>query len=255
MKLEGKAAIITGATSGIGAASARLFAKEGAAVTIAGRGDAGEMVAQDIRDGGGRAQFVRTDVSRSAEIAALIEAHMRAYDRLDVLFNNASYEGPSLPVAETSEDELDRVISTNFKSVFIACKLAVPIMTKAGGGSIVNTTAGSAREGCAWPNLGAYIGSKGAVIAFTRALAVEVSPLGIRVNSLNPGLVDTPLLRGFADKQDDPDAFWGGLSQAQLLKRIGTADELARAALFLASDDGSFVTGIDMLVDGGLVLG
>lgn len=254
MKLDGKAAIITGATSGIGEASARLFAAEGAKVTLAGRGDVGETVAQSIRDAGGEARFVRTDVSRSSEIKSLIGAHMQAYGRLDILFNNASYEGPGLSVIETSEEELDKVIATNFKSVFIACKHAVPIMTAAGGGAIINTTAGSAREGCAWPNLGAYIGSKGGVIAFSRALAVEVSPLGIRVNCLNPGLVDTPLLQSFANKQDDPKAFWEGLSQAQLLKRIGTADELARAALFLAAD-GTFVTGIDLLVDGGLVLG
>jgi 3-oxoacyl-[acyl-carrier protein] reductase len=255
MKLEGKAAIIVGATSGIGEASALLFAREGAKVTIAGRSDAGEKVVERIREEGGEAIFVKTDVSHASEIQALIDSHMKTYGQLDILFNNASYEGPGTSVADTSEEELDRVIATNFKSVFMACKYAAPIMLAAGSGSIINTTAGSAREGLAWPNLGAYIGSKGAVIAFTRALAVELSPQGIRVNSLNPGLVDTPMLRSFVNKSEDPDAFWEGLSQIELLKRIGTVDELAKAALFLASSDGSYVTGTDMLVDGGLVLG
>jgi NAD(P)-dependent dehydrogenase (short-subunit alcohol dehydrogenase family) len=252
MKLEGKAAIITGGTSGIGEATARLFATEGAQVTIAGRGDKGQAVADGLGDS---VQFVRTDVSRSAEIEALVAAHMEAYGRLDVLFNNASYEGPGVLVADTSEEELDKVLATNFKSVFLASKLAVPIMLAAGAGSIINTTAGSARDGLAWPNLGAYIASKGAVIAFTRALAKEVSPLGIRVNSLNPGVVETPMLRSFVAKQEEPEAFSAALGELHLLKRIGQSEELARAALFLASEDGSFVTGTDMLVDGGLLLG
>ena len=255
MKLNGKAAIITGATTGIGEASALLFGREGAQVTIAGRGDAGAKVAESIRVAGGDALFVRTDVSRSADISALFDAHMKRYGRLDILFNNASYEGPGTSVAETPEEELDKVLATNFKSVFLACKLAAPIMIAAGRGSIINTTAGSAHEGLAWPNLGAYIGSKGAVIAFTRALAMELSPLAIRVNSLNPGVIDTPMLRNFTAKQSDPNTFWAGMNQIQLLRRVGTSEEIARAALFLASDDASYMTGTDMLVDGGLVLG
>ncbi|NNM01188.1 MAG: SDR family oxidoreductase [Gammaproteobacteria bacterium] len=255
MKLDGKAVIITGGTSGIGEASAAAFAREGARVTIAGRSESGAGVAETLRSGGGDVTFVRADVSRTADIENLIKAHMEACGRLDVLFNNASYEGPGTAVVDTPEEELDRILATNFKSVFMACKLAAPIMLEAGSGSIINTTAGSAREGLAWPNLGAYIGSKGAVIAFTRALAVELSPHGIRVNSLNPGLIDTPLLRSFVDKQADPDAFWNGLTAAQLLQRIGKPEEVASAALFLASEDGAFVTGTDMLVDGGLVLG
>lgn len=255
MKLKDKAALITGATTGIGEGAALLFAQEGAKVTVVGRSDAGDAVVRRIRAQGGEAQFVRADVARSADIDRMFDAHLQKYGRLDVLFNNASYEGPGTLVADTAEDELDRVIATNFKSVFLACKRAAPLMTAAKSGSIINTTAGSAREGLAWPGLGAYIGSKGAVISFTRALAVELSPHGVRVNSLNPGLVDTPMLHSFANKTPDPKAFWDSLSQQQLLKRIGTVDELARAALFLACDDGSYVTGTDLLVDGGLVLG
>lgn len=255
MKLEGKTAIITGATSGIGEASAILFAQEGAKVTIAGRSDAGECVAEKIRKSGGNAQFVCTDVTKSEDIQALFDAHLKQYQRLDILFNNASYEGPGTSVSETTEEEAELVWRTNFQSVFLACRLAAPIMASAGRGSIINTTAASAREGLAWPNLGAYIGSKGGVISFTRALAMELSPQGVRVNSLNPGLVDTPMLCNFINKQDDPEAFRAWLNQAQLLKRMGKPEEIARAALFLASDDASYVTGSDMLVDGGLVLG
>ncbi len=255
MKLKGKAAIITGATAGIGEASALLFGQEGARVTIAGRSDAGERVAETIRAAGGDAMFVRTDVSRSGEITALFDAHMKRYGQLDILFNNASYEGPGTSIVDTTEAELDRLLATNFKSVFLACKLAAPIMMAAGSGSIINTSAASAHEGLAWANLGAYIGSKGAVISFTRALAMELSPHGIRVNSLNPGVIETPMLKSFIGKQADPEAFWAGMNQIQLLRRVGKPQEIARAALFLASDDASYMTGTDMVVDGGLILG
>jgi len=255
MKLEGKAAIITGATSGMGEATARLFAREGASVTIAGRSGAGESIVESIRSKGGKAMFVRTDVSQPTDIRTLFDRHMTAYGQLDVLFNNAAYGGPGKLITETSEAEFDRIVSTNFKGVFVACQLAVPIMTTARGGSIINTTAASSREGCAWPNLGAYIGSKGAVVAFTRALAVEMSGTGVRVNSLSPGLIDTPMLRGAVNKQPDPEATLKGFSKLELLQRIGTGDEIATAALFLASSDSSYISGVDLLVDGGLVLG
>jgi NAD(P)-dependent dehydrogenase (short-subunit alcohol dehydrogenase family) len=255
MKLDGKAAIITGATSGMGEATARLFAREGARVTIAGRSDAGETIVKSILSMGGNAMFVRTDVSQPTDIETLFDRHMSAYGRLDVLFNNAAYAGPGKLIADTSEAEFDRIVSTNFKAVFVACQLAIPIMGAARAGSIINTTAASSREGLAWPNLGAYIGSKGAVVAFTRALAVEVSGTGIRVNSLSPGLIDTPMLRGSVNKQPDPEACLRAFSQIELLQRIGTGEEIATAALFLASSDSSYISGIDLLVDGGLVLG
>lgn len=255
MKLKGKAAIITGGTSGIGEASAIAFAREGAKVTIVGRSDAGERVVQKIRAIGGDASFVRADVARAADIEKYFDSHLTKYGRLDVLFNNASYEGPGTSITETSEEEFDRVVATNLKSVYLACKRAARAMAVGGGGSIINTTAASAREGLAWPNLSAYIASKGGVISLTRALAVELAPHGIRVNSLNPGLTDTPMLRSFSNKQPDPDAFWAAFNQMQLLKRIGTTEEVARGALFLASNDGSYVTGTDLLIDGGLVLG
>lgn len=254
MKLAGKSAIITGGTSGIGEATAMDFAREGASLTIAGRSEAGHQVVDRIREMGGTAQFVVTDISRAQDIDNLFDSHLASFDRLDILFNNASYEGAGKPITETSDEELEKILSTNLKSVFRACRLAAPLMTEAKRGSIINTSAGSAREGLAWANLGAYIASKGAVISLTRALAVELAPY-VRVNSLNPGIVDTPMLGSFIGKQDDPDAFRKALGSAQLMQRIADPKELAQAALFLASDDSSYVTGTDLLVDGGLVLG
>jgi NAD(P)-dependent dehydrogenase (short-subunit alcohol dehydrogenase family) len=255
MRLKDKTAIITGGASGIGEASVRRFAREGCDVTIADINPAGEALAESIRAEGGRAAFVQTDVAKFSAIQALFDAHMARCGTLDILFNNAGKDGSGQSVAETTEAELDLLLTVNFKSVFLACKLAAPIMTKAGRGSIISTSAGSAREGLAWPNIGAYIASKGAIISFTRALAMELSPQGVRVNSLNPGVTDTPMLRGFAAKLEDPEAFWESMNSMQLLHRLGTSDELAAGALFLASDESSYVTGTDLLVDGGLVLG
>ncbi len=255
MRLADKTAIVTGAASGIGEASARRFAAEGADVTIADINPAGEEVAARIRAAGGSATFVTTDVSDFAALGRLFEAHMDRCGKLDVLFNNAGKEGSGKSVAETTEEELDLLLSVNFKSVFLACKLAGPIMAAAGRGSIISTSAGSAREGLAWPNIGAYIASKGAIISFTRALAMELSPSGVRVNSLNPGVTDTPMLRDYAATTDDPNAFWQAMQSMQLLRRLGKPEELAAGALYLASDESSYVTGTDLLVDGGLVLG
>jgi NAD(P)-dependent dehydrogenase (short-subunit alcohol dehydrogenase family) len=254
MKLTGKAAIITGGTSGIGEAVAMLFAQEGAQLTIAGRTDKGETVAKAIRNAGGRVQFVPTDVSRTEDVVALVDAHVSAYGRLDVLVNNAAYDGSHSSITNTPESELDELFATNVKSVFTACKLAAPIMIEAGAGSIVNTTATAAHEGFGLPNLAAYTASKGAVIAFGRALAAELSPKGVRVNSISPGIIDTPMLRRFLANRRDGDATRRRLEGMQLLRRLGTSEEFARGVLFLASEDSSYVTGTELLVDGGLVL-
>lgn len=255
MRLKGKAAIITGATSGMGEATARLFAAEGARVTIVGRSDAGEAIADEIRAAGGEAICFRGDVARPDDVRAMIDHHMQNFGQLDVLFNNAATGGPGKMIVDTTDDEFDDIVDINYKGVFVACKCAIPIMTRAGGGSIINTTAASSREGLAWPNLGVYIGSKAAVVAFTRALAVEMAGTGIRVNSLSPGLIDTPMLRGSVNKQPDPQAVMDQFDSLPLIGRVGRGEEIATAALFLASDDSSYITGVDLLVDGGLVLG
>jgi 3-oxoacyl-[acyl-carrier protein] reductase len=254
MKLAGKSVMITGGTSGMGAATARLFAEEGADLTIASRSPWSDELRSDIAHHGNKAIFVATDISRSDDVRLLFARHMETFGKLDVLFNNAAYDGPGTSVRDTTDDELEKVLATNVKGVFTACREAIPHMAAAGGGVIINTTAASAREGLAWPNLGAYIASKGAVISLTRALAVELAGDHIRVNSLNPGVVETPLLDGFAAKSPDPAAFHESLKSVQLAGRVGRPEEIARAALFLASDDSSFVMGADLLVDGGLVL-
>lgn len=255
MRLAGKSALVFGGTSGIGKASAEIFAREGASVTIVGRNGAGEEISQHIIKSGGVATFVRADVTNVQDIISAIDGHIERFGTIDVLFNNASKESNGDLIVDTTEEEFDQLVATNLKSVFMSCKHAVPHMARAGRGAIINTTAASAREGLAWPGLGAYIATKGAVIAFTRVLAVELSPLGIRANSLNPGIVNTPMLQRFCEAQQDPVSFQKNLNGKQLLGRVGLPSELANAALFLASDESSFVTGTDLLVDGGLVLG
>lgn len=254
MKLTGKSALIFGGTTGIGAASAELFVSEGASVTVVGRSEQGAQLKSFLRSSGGTAEFVRADVTKVDEIRNAIDFHINTYGNIDILFNNASKESDGNSVIDTSEEEFDNIMATNFKSVFMACKFVAPLMIQARKGVIINTSAASAREGAAWAGLGAYIGSKGAVIAFTRALAKELSPQGVRVNSLNPGLIDTPMLKRFSEKTEDPSSFMQSLNEQQLLGRVGQATELASAALFLASDDSSFITGSDLLVDGGLTL-
>ena len=253
MKLEGKSIILIGGTTGMGEASARLFAAEGAHVTIAGRSNADDTL-NAIKTAGGSATFVRTDISNPAEIGALFAQHIKDQGRLDVVFNNAAYEGSFAMIEDTTLEDFDRIVNTNYRAVFVACQIASPIMKKAGKGSIINTTAASSREGYAWPRLGAYIGSKAAVVGFTRSLAIELAGTGVRANCLSPGLIETPMLRGFTD-QDESGATLRGLQAAPLLKRLGRPDEIATAALFLAGDDSSYITGVDLLVDGGLILG
>lgn len=256
MKLKGKAAIITGATSGIGEASAILFAKEGASVTIAARGEAasGDSVVKRIRDAGGEATFVRADVSKLADIKALMEQHAKIYGRLDILFNNASHVGTGVSILDTSEEEFDAIIGAGLKAVFLMCKHAIPLMVKSGGGSIINTTTAASRDGYAWPNMAAYMGSKGGIVALTRAIAMEHSADKIRVNSLAPGIVASPMQQRFAAAQPNPEAFLEAQAKMHLVGRLGQPEDIAKAALYLASDDSSFVTGTDMLVDGGLIL-
>lgn len=239
----------------MGEATARLFAAQGARVTIVGRSDAGDAIVADIRARGGEAIYCRADVAQPDQVRGFIGAHMQAFGQLDILFNNAAYEGTMGLIADTSDEEFDRIVGTNFKGIFVACKCAIPIMTKAGCGSIINVTAASSREGLAWSNLGVYIGSKGAVVAFTRALAVEMAGTGVRVNSLSPGLIDTPMLQGGIERSPDPAAVNRSFAEIELLKRVGRPEEIATAALFLASEDSSYITGVDLLVDGGLVLG
>jgi len=249
MRLEHKVALITGGTSGIGEATAFLFAREGAKVTITGRNEErGQAVAEKIVNDGGKAIFIRADVRKAKECLHAVEETLSAFGRLDILFNNAGVFYPHT-IVDCSEEEWDLQMDINLKGTFLMSKAALPHMIAQRRGVIINNSSG-------WGIAGgdaavAYCASKGGVVLLTKAMAIDHGCQGIRVNCLCPGDVDTPMLpedarmRGL--KWED---YLAGCSNRPL-GRIGTTDEIAKAALFLASDDSSFMTGAALVVDGG----
>ena len=249
MRLKDKIALITGAGAGIGRETATLFAREGAAVVAV---DVNEQAAQEtvelVRKEGGRAAAARADVSKAADCAAMIAVAEREYGRLHVLFNNAGIMHAQDDSAVTTEEAVwDLTMNINAKGVFFGCKYGIPALQRAGGGSIINTASFVALMGAATPQI-AYTASKGAVLALTRELAVIHARENIRVNALCPGPLRTKLLMDFLDTEDK--------RQRRLVHipmgRFGEAREIAYAALYLASDESSYVTGTEFLVDGGL---
>jgi len=249
MRLQDKVALITGAGSGIGRSAARRFAAEGASVVAVDldAASAEETVAM-VAEAGGHAGAVTADVSHSDECAAMVAFAEDTFGRLDVLFNNAGVMIPGDDDAVTTEESLwDLTMDVNAKGVFLGCKHGIPALRRAGGGSIINTASFVALMGAATPQL-AYTASKGAVLALSRELAVIHAREGIRVNALCPGPLRTELLMRFLDTEEK--------RQRRLVHipigRFGEADEIAEAALFLASDESSFITGTDFVVDGGI---
>ena len=248
-RLAGRTALVTGAGSGIGRESALLFAREGASLVVVDRDTAaGEATASAIADAGGRACFVAADVSRARDVEAAVAEAERRVGALHVLFNNAGIfpDRDGSPV-DTDEDVWDLVMAVNLKSVFLGCKYGIPALLRAGGGSIVNTASFVAVMGSATSQI-AYTASKGGVLAMTREVGVEYARRGIRANALCPGPVDTPLLREFLA---DPARRARRLVHVPM-GRLAGASEVARAALFLASDDSSYVNAATFLVDGGI---
>jgi NAD(P)-dependent dehydrogenase (short-subunit alcohol dehydrogenase family) len=248
-RLAGKVAVITGAGSGIGRESALLFASEGAKVLAAEVNDAaGRAVVEEVRRAGGEALFFHADVSVAGDARAMVSAAEKAYGRLDVIFNNAGIFPPrDGSVVDTDEETWDLVQRVNLKGVFLGCKYAIPAMLRSGGGSIVNTASFVALVGAATPQI-AYTASKGGVLAMTREIAIEFARRNIRANALCPGPVDTPLLQ---ELLSDP------ARRARRLVhippgRLARPKEIAQAALFLASDESSYVNGATFTVDGGL---
>ena len=249
MRLDHKVALITGGTSGIGEATALLFAKEGAKVAITGRNETrGHAVTARILESGGQAIFLRTDVRKADECRRAVEETVKAFCGLDILFNNAGVFYPHTTLA-CSEEEWDLQIDINLKGTFLMSKSALPTMIAQGHGVIINNSSG-------WGIVGgdaavAYCASKGGVVLLTKAMAIDHGRQGIRVNCICPGDVDTPML--------PEDARMRGLKWSDYLAgcanrplgRIGTAEEIAKAALFLACDDSSFMTGAALVVDGG----
>jgi len=250
LRLKGKVAVITGGTSGIGLATAILFAKEGAKVVIASRdNEAGRAALDLIKSNNGEAIFVKTDVSNEEDVKILIAESLRRYKRLDILFNNAGIE-LAKPVTETSSEELAKVIDINLKGVFYGCKYAIPYMIRNGGGSIINTASSVGLVGS--PNLAAYSASKGAIIALTKQIAIDYARKNIRVNCVCPGAIATPMIERFIAKSPNPEETRKQLNEMHPIGRMGRAEEIANAVLFLASDESSFITGHSLVVDGGL---
>jgi NAD(P)-dependent dehydrogenase (short-subunit alcohol dehydrogenase family) len=249
MQLEGKVAIITGAATGIGRATALLFAGEGASVVIAdvNEDDAQRTVA-NIEDEGGSARFVQADVSEAEDVQALMERAAEEMGGIDVIVNNAGAQR-SGAVTEFEESEWDLLMRVNPRSCFLGAKYSVPYLRERGGGSIVNVSSLAGLKG--GPGMTAYSASKGAIIAFTRALAEELAPDNIRANSVCPGWIDTPF-------NEPAIEFMGGRAQQEEmvqqtvpLKRQGTPEEIAPGILYLASDASSYVTGQELVIDGG----
>lgn len=251
--LAGKRALITGAASGIGRATALLFAREGAAISIVDLDEAGgQAVAQTIGDEGAPAVVIPCDVTQGAECEQAVQQTIGELGGLDILFNSAGIIHRAT-VLQTTEPEWDRVMSVNVKSLFLMSKYAIPIMAEAGGGVIINVASGWGLVG--GPKAAAYCASKGAVVLLTKAMAIDHGGQNIRVNCICPGDIDTPLLRDEARQLGEPmDRF---LVQAaeRPLKRIGAPEDVAQAALYLASDVSSFVTGAALVVDGGGLAG
>jgi len=241
----GKVALVTGAGSGIGRALAQKFAQEGAKVIVADLvAEGGDETVRLIREAGGEATFVKTDVSQAKEVETLISRTVETYGRLDCALNNAGIEGGAAPIADYSEADFDRVISINLKGAWLCMKYEVIQMLKqGGGGAIVNTSSVAGLVGL--PGNTAYVASKHGVAGLTKAVALEYAQAGIRVNAVCPAGIDTPMTKGSAR---DPQVM-----ALQPVNRLGTPPEVANAVAWLCSDEASFMTGVPMPVDGGYV--
>ena len=255
-RFAGKVVLITGGSSGIGRATALAFARAGASVMIASRGaERGETVLRELQNLGANAAFVSTDVSQSDQVEALVRQTVERFGRLDCAFNNAATAsvGVFKPAAEFSEDEFDRHIALNLKSVWLCMKYEIPEMLRQeGGGAIVNTSSINGLGGV--PQNAFYAAAKAGVLALSKSAAQEYAPQGIRVNTLVAGGFRTPMLEGVFEQisPDDPSAAEAGYAQMVPLGRIGRPEEAAEAVLWLCSDAASYVLGHSMIVDGGV---
>jgi NAD(P)-dependent dehydrogenase (short-subunit alcohol dehydrogenase family) len=253
MQVSGKTALITGGAGGIGRATALLLAREGAAVSIVDLNEgAGQEVVREISRAGGRAIFARADVACAGDCRRVVERTVKELGGIDVLFNNAGIIRRASAV-EISEEDWDAVMAVNVKSIFFMCREIIPIMVAAKGGSIINTASGWGLAGGA--RAAAYCASKGAVVLMTKAMAIDHGRQNIRVNCICPGDTDTAMLRNEARQLDEAEDRFLSESANRPLGRMGKPEEIARAALYLASDAASFVTGTALVVDGGGLAG
>jgi len=252
MRLKNKVAIITGAGSGQGRAAAMIFSREGAKVIVSDwKPELGDETVTLVKRAGGEAIFVRTDVSESADVQNLIRTTVSTFGRIDIIYNNAGV-GFSSPlsmsdVINTPEADWDRVIAINLRSMYLTAKYGIPEMIKSGGGSIINTASIAALIGSEAAH--AYTAAKGGMVALSRALAVEFGPKNIRVNCICPGAIDTPMIAPVVD----PLKKSGQPFMTSPIRRLGTPEDIANCALYLASDESGFVTGATIVVDGGYI--
>jgi NAD(P)-dependent dehydrogenase (short-subunit alcohol dehydrogenase family) len=246
-RLKDKVALITGGGSGIGRATSLLFAREGAKVVVADYAtEGGEETVRLITAAGGTAMFVQADVSRSADVQWMIATTVQAYGRIDILFNNAGIEGPSAKIVNYPEEEWERVLAIDLTAVYLGMKYAIPEMLKQGGGVIISTASVAGMVG--FPGSGAYGAAKAGVIQLTRTVALEYASKNIRVNCICPGVIRTPMAqRVMGDRPEE------AVVRMEPIGRLGTPEDIAHAALFLASDESSFATGAPFIIDGGYV--
>ena len=253
MSLKGKSAIVTGAASGIGRATALLFAREGASVLLADLDQSGGTeVQREISSVGGSAHYQSADVTRAADCQHIVQRAMELFGAVNILFNNAGIIRRA-SVVDLSEEDWDRVMEVNVKSIFLMSRYAIPVMARGGGGSIINTASGWGLSG--GPKAAVYCASKGAVVLLTKAMALDHGVQNIRVNCICPGDTDTSMLRDEARQLGEITNRFLADAARRPLGRLGKPEEIAQAALYLAGDASSFVTGTALVVDGGGLAG
>ena len=248
-RLSGKVALVTGAASGLGAATARRLAQDGAAVLLTDRELVGEDIAASIVAAGGQAAFRLHDVTSQPDWAAAVEYAVTEFGRLDILVNNAGVAGGNHELMDHSYDAWREILSVNLDGVFLGLRHAGPRIAASGGGSVINLSSILGKVGMV--GAAAYCASKGGVTLLTKAAALEWAPLGIRVNSVHPGFIDTPMVSGALASRDDGNEMRVALMAAHPLGRFGMPKEIGDVIAFLASDEASFITGAELIVDGG----
>ncbi|MEN6670253.1 SDR family oxidoreductase [Psychrobacter sp. B38] len=244
MKLQDRVAIVFGGTSGLGEATAKAFANEGAKVVVTGRDEEdGNRIVKDIKDNNQDAIFVKADVTEKSDIQAVVDKALTTYGQIDILYNGAGIHDAYDNAVELEEDFYDKLMAINVKAPYLASKIVIPHFIKQGGGAIINV--GSQATQMAGPGGSAYVTSKHAILGFSKQLAFDFGSQGIKVNTLSPGFIKTPMTEGIEDER----------LERIPAKRAGKPEEIAALAVFLASDDSNYMQGANVLMDGGWVLG